>query len=401
MTIRVRCQACRTAYLVPEELTGKRVGCPKCGARQIAEPASTAGLVESKPALAAQPAKVENRKVVTPQSKPAPASESVFVPSDEKKKPRKFRPLPWIVLVAVGSLAMGLVVAWPAILNWWHPVPPDPVESMAKAFLQSLIKKDAEATQRLSTVEIPPGIRSVRSVKRDRARDTRNKGSFAPIAVFHNKLNETHTYDPESGRYVPKNLLGPAAETLDALHDAKAKAEQEGLYKKMQSGNPDDLFDAAEGLGKAMAALAEGALAPKKLIPSYKQLLEDAKPPLPPDERALVLDYDAHRATWDALLKRPFTTLKADGPYLLERAEVTASVMDSLASSGDPPTTLHLTLTRFRLEGIDTGWKVTETRRAGAIPEDTGEVSTTKGPEKTSPGEPAKAPPRVYDRPSP
>lgn len=282
MTIRVRCHACRTAYLVPEELTGKRVGCPKCGARQIAEPAPLAGQDESKPAVAAQASKVETRKVVTPPSKPAPAAESVFVPSDEKRKPRKFRPLPWIILAALGSLAMGLVVAWPAIRNWWHPVPPDPVESVAKAFLQSLIKKDAEATQRLSTVEIPPGIRSVRSVKRDRARDTRNKGSFAPITVFHNKLNETHTYNPETGRYQPKNLLGPAAETLEALHDAKAKIEQEGIAKKIEAGSPDDLFDAAEGLGKTMAALAEGVLAPKKLIPSYKQLLDDAKPPLPP-----------------------------------------------------------------------------------------------------------------------
>jgi hypothetical protein len=45
---------------------------------------------------------------------------------------------------------------------------------------------------------------------------------------------------------------------------------------------------------------------------------------------------------------------------------VTASVVDSLASAGDPPTTLRLTLTRFQLEGIDTGWRVTATRRAGA-----------------------------------
>jgi hypothetical protein len=62
-------------------------------------------------------------------------------------------------------------------------------------------------------------------------------------------------------------------------------------------------------------------------------------------------------------LKRPFRTLKSDGPFRLERAEVVARVRDPLASLGDPPTVLRLTLTRFRLEGIDTGWKVTAAKR--------------------------------------
>ena len=36
---------------------------------------------------------------------------------------------------------------------------------------------------------------------------------------------------------------------------------------------------------------------------------------------------------------------------------------DRLASSGDPPTRLGLTLIRFRLEAIDSGWKVVSIRR--------------------------------------
>jgi hypothetical protein len=405
MNIRVRCQACQTTYLVPEEHVGKRVGCPKCGARQVAiapssAPASKAAVPESrKPAP--QPAKAEIKKVVVASQAPTTTEESVFVPSGEDLKRHRFRPLAWASLALLAAAGMGVVVAWPAIRDWWNPVPPDPVESVARAFLDSLIKKDSETTKRLSTLEIPPGIRSVRSVKRDRTRDSSNKGSFAPIAAFHAKLNETHAFDRESGRYIPKNALGPAAETLDALHDAKAKAEQEGLYKKMQSGNPDDLFDAAEGLGKTFAALAEGALAPKKLIPSYKQLVEDAKPPLPDNERALVLDYDSRRDTWDALLKRPFSTLQADGPYLLERSQVSASVIDSLASSGDPPTSLHLTLTRFRLEGIDTGWKVTASRRRDAPVQPAEERETPKTSEKASPGEAVKGQPDAPPQPSP
>ena len=61
--------------------------------------------------------------------------------------------------------------------------------------------------------------------------------------------------------------------------------------------------------------------------------------------------------------KRPFHTLKADGPFIYERAEVIATATDRLASLGDPPTKLRLGLVRFRLEGIDTGWKVVSAER--------------------------------------
>jgi hypothetical protein len=270
-----------------------------------------------------------------------------------------------VVLVAAG---VGVAVAWPAIQRWLHPVPPDPVETVATAYLKALAAGDAEAAQRLGTVDLPPAIRSYRSVRHDRAADTALKGSFAPIAALHARIAETYEFDPSSGRYLPRNALGPAAETLDALHEAKAKAEKDEIYKKMQSGNPDDIFDAAEGLAKTFSNLSETVLAPKKLIPTYKQLVEDAKPPLPSSERQLALDYAERRETWDALLKRPFPTLKVDGPFVLDRAEVTASVVDALGSPGDPPKKLHLTLTRYRLELIDTGWRVTEARRDGQPP---------------------------------
>ena len=61
---------------------------------------------------------------------------------------------------------------------------------------------------------------------------------------------------------------------------------------------------------------------------------------------------------WSALLKRSFHTLKADGPFIFERAEVNATATDRLASSGDPPTRLRLRACpvparrdRYRLEG--------------------------------------------------
>ena len=192
------------------------------------------------------------------------------------------------------------------------------------------------------------------------------------------------------GRFTPKNAMGAAAETLDKLHAAKDEAEKSGLYKKMQSGDPNDIFDAAEQFGKVFTQLAEGALAPKKILPTYKMLVDDSKPPLPEDAKALALEVAAATKDWDALLKRSFHTLKADGPFIFERAEVNATATDRLASSGDPPTRLRLTLVRFRLEGIDTGWKVISIRRVlpgddttkpGAAPR------TTSQPPSPSPGE--------------
>lgn len=337
MTERIHCQTCRAAFLTPDDQPGQPVDCPKCGARQ-------------EPVTAGAPA-------ATPEA-------SLFVPSEDAR-PRLGRRLAWAAVVALTLAVVAVAVAWPALRERSRPVPPDPVTSVATAYLQALIDGDAEAAHRLGTVDLPPAIRTFRAVRHDPARDGQLKGSFAPLAAFHARNDEAYEYDTATGRYTPRNPLGPAAETLDALHEAKAKAEKDGLYKKMQSGDPNDVFDAAEGLARSISILSEGVLAPKKLIPSYRQLVDDARPPLPPSVRDLAIDYADHRESWDALLKRPFTALKVDGPFVRERAEVTASVIDALGSSGDPPTTLRLTLTRFRLEGIDTDWKVTSARREG------------------------------------
>ncbi len=156
--------------------------------------------------------------------------------------------------------------------------------------------------------------------------------------------------------------MGPAAETLDALHQAKEDAEKSGLYKKMESGNPDDLFEAAEEYGKVFDKLAKGVLAPKRILPTYQMLVESAKPPLPKEAKDLALEAAGSMPIWSALLKRSFLTLKADGPFIYERARVNAMATDRLASLGDPPSRMRLELVRFRLEGIDTGWKVVTAR---------------------------------------
>ena len=137
--------------------------------------------------------------------------------------------------------------------------------------------------------------------------------------------------------HAQERAWAPLAETLDKLHEAKDDAEKSGLYKKMQSGDPDEMFDAAEQFGKVFTQLAEGALAPKKILPTYKMLVEESKPPLPEDAKALALEVADATKDWDALLKRSFHTLKADGPFIFERAEVLATATDRLASSAIRP----------------------------------------------------------------
>jgi hypothetical protein len=295
-------------------------------------------------------------------------------------------------LIAAVLAAVAVLVFWPQVKQRSA----DPVERVAESFLQAISHGDVPAQRQLSTIDEPPSIRSFQNVKRNRSGSRTVKGSFAPLARLHWRIESEFAYDPAIGRFTPKQPLGAAAEALDLVHAAKEKAEKSGIYEKMASGDPNDIFDAAENFGKVFTQLAEGALAPKKILPTYKMLVDDAKPPIPAGEKELASAVADDPKTWDSLLKRPFHTLKPDGPYIFERAEVNAQVTDKLASLGDPPTTLRLSLIRFRLEGIDTEWRVTAARRV--LPGDEDESTSPGGPEsasssQASPASPATEPP--------
>jgi len=388
MSVRVRCNVCQTAFLTDVEPAGSTIECPKCGARhrmpQAAAPDTASG-----------------------DSTPGPSvgeASSVFVASGQSRERTSRRRRGWLLAVLAVALLAGVaaLVFWPR----FKPRATDPVERVAQDYLEALMKGDATAQHRLSTIEEPPAIRSYEKVSRDRVRDQTIKGSFASLAALHKRIETQFSYDPAIARFTPKNPLGPAGQTLDLLHEAKAKAEKPGgIYDKMASGNPNDLFDAAEGLAKMYSNLAEGVLAPKKILPTYKMLIDDAKPPVPAQEKQLAGHVADNPKTWDELLKRPFHTLKADGPFIFERATVDAKVTDKLASLGDPPTTVRLSLVRFRLEGIDTAWRVTSARRIlpGAPDEDeTPEEPPSPGfATDLSPGSPdsGTTPPRSLGNP--
>ncbi|MGC1719683.1 MAG: hypothetical protein WA746_11910, partial [Isosphaeraceae bacterium] len=82
---------------------------------------------------------------------------------------------------------------------------------------------------------------------------------------------------------------------------------------------------------------------------------------------------------------------------LFERADVDAQVTDQLASLGDPPTTLRLSLVRFRLEGIDTGWRITSARRV--LPGAGDETPSDREPESPGSAAPPGIPPTAEPSP--
>jgi len=335
--------------LAADDRLGQSVECPKCGAEQVVPATMIASPSEA----------VEGTGTVWVARDDLP---------DDDDRPRRRLLLP-IVLVLLPLVVLSLLVAWPRIRGLGRPeaprFPADPVEQVATTYLEALVAGNPPILSQLGTIADPPAIRSFQRPRRDRGGDRDVRGSFAPIAALHARIDEDYTFDPKVGKFKPRNELGPAAETLDTLHAAKAKMEREKVYEKMASADLDEVVDSVASFGKVFSDLAEGALAPAKLLPTYAQLVEQSRPPLPPEAQELALDFARNRESWDALLKRPFLTLRADGPFRLEHAEVIAPVFNALGSSGDPPTTLRLTLTRFRLEGIDTGWKVTSARREG------------------------------------
>jgi hypothetical protein len=327
------------------------------------------------------------------------AGPSVFLPSPQARSApgRRWHLYVLAILGLAACVAAGMVVAWPRL----NPRRLDPVERVAESYLKALASQDSETIKRLGTVDEPPAIRSAGTVRRDPDGSRRLKGSFATLGELHGRIESEFVYDASIQRFTPKNPMGAAADTLEMLHSAKDDAEKSGLYKKMQSGDPNDIFDAAEQLGKVYVQLAEGALAPKRIVPTYKMLVESSKPPLPDDAKAFALEVAASPKDWDALLKRSFHTLKADGPFIYERAEVTASATDRLASSGDPPTRLRLSLVRFQLEGIDTGWKVVAARRIlpGNDEKDAKPSAPTANVARTPlPGQPSRS---LHDAPGP
>ena len=268
MSLRVRCSSCRTAFLTPIDQPDATVECPKCGAHhclpQSAEP------------------------VDTPQPQ-APLRWQAHRPP-RSLWPRASRRLGHPA--AAGLLALpGLRLSyWLA----WRPWCSGRGSSRARSIRSSVsLRSTCNRSSRAmkppsagwSTIEEPPAIRSFQEIHRDRSRNRTVKGSFAPLARIHSRIESEFTYDPAIGRFTPKNPLGAAGETLDAVHAAKEKAEKSGIYEKMASGDPNDVFDAAENFGKIFTQLAEGGSLPRRSCRPTSCSSTTPSRPFPPRKR--------------------------------------------------------------------------------------------------------------------
>ncbi|MEW4567645.1 hypothetical protein AB1L88_07220 [Tautonia sp. JC769] len=365
MTIRVTCSHCQATFLASEERLGQPVTCPKCG--QSTSMPATLGEVARGPDV---------RLSEAPSSPPSVLFPSEAAGQDEAEHPkgrRRRRLIPFL-LGAVGGLLVAALVFWP-ILRRTEPGPAevadrpdaprpiDPAERTARAFLDALVEQDAETIDRLSVLKDPPAIASFEDVQRDPVEDETIRGSFAPLADLNRRVASKYTYDPAIGRFQNANPLGVAADFMDEAETLKQENEANDIYGRIAGGTADEQLDAAVEFAEQFAKLTRVTLPRQELVPTYAQIVEDSDPPLPPEAEELALAFGDETETWQDLLGRPFFTIEADGPFVLDRAEVVATIRDRLASPGDPPRLLRMSLVRFRLDAIDTGWKVVSARR--------------------------------------
>ena len=238
-----------------------------------------------------------------------------------------------------GDCGRCRVVAWPALnaggirSRPTRPRPPPP----------SICRHSSTVTSSRpspGTIDEPPAIRSFRDVRRVPDRDRKSRGRSPRSPRCTRSTRSSNTIPRAAGSSV-RDPLGPAAETLDALHDAKAKADRTRSTRRWPAATRTTSSTRPKGWGGALAKMAEGVLAPRSSCRPMSSSSTTRSRRSPRTRRALALDYAAHRETWDALLKRPFPTLKADGPFLFDRAEVVATARDRLASLGrsshEPP----------------------------------------------------------------
>ncbi|WP_169976807.1 hypothetical protein [Tautonia rosea] len=364
MKIRQSCPHCLATFLVTDERLGQLVSCPKCGLTSRMPATLGEAAQDSTTSVSREPASAS--VLITPHSMEAEEAQ----PSTTQRRKRL---IPFL-LGAVGGLLLAALIFWP-ILRTTAPDRPEPlegagpinpVERTARTFLEALVANDVETIDRLSVQNDPPLIASFEDVQRDPSEDETIRGSFAPLAQLNDRIASTYIYDPEIKRFRNANPLGVAANFMDEAERLKEENEAGDIYSRIAGGTADEQLDAAVEFAEQFVKLTQNTLPRKELVPTYSQLVEDADPPLPPDAEALALNFGEDTATWEELLGRPFFTIGADGPFILDRAQAVATIQDRLASPGAPPRRLRLELVRFRLDAIDTGWKIISARRDDA-----------------------------------
>ncbi len=172
---------------------------------------------------------------------------------------------------------------------------------------------------------------------RQRPRDQILKGSFAPLAKFHTKVDADFTYDKIGRPVHAQERAGawPARRSTSSTRRRK-RPRSRACTRRCRAAIPTRSSTSAEQLGKVFEGLSK--VLDAEADPAD---LQDAgrvgQAPAAPGRQGVGPGGCRVARAWSALLKRPFWTLKPDGPFIYEQAEVIAKVTDRLASLGDPP----------------------------------------------------------------
>ena len=285
MSLRVRCTRCRAAFLTADDQPGQTVECPKCGARHR--------LPEAAEARATTVERSGRRP--SPPSRPRRSS---FPP----RKPGPLRP------AAVGCWRSGPArwrssLAGVAALDLWPRVKPrarlDPVERVAEGYLQALIKGDLAAQQRLSTIEEPPAIRSYQGVHRDSSHNRTIKGSFAPLAPSTSGSSpNSPTIRRSPGSRRSTRWVRPPRRSTPCTRPRR-RPRNRGSTRRWPAAIPTTSSTPPRTSARSSPSSPKGLLAPKKILPTYKMLVDEAKPPIPRAEKELALAVADDPKTWD------------------------------------------------------------------------------------------------------
>jgi hypothetical protein len=361
MNIRLKC-GCGARFLVSDQMLGRAVKCPKC-AKGVRVP-ETLLVGSDKEVREVSPPRFERAEPAPqPEAGAAPATWQAHARADDGEPSAGGGWWKWLLMLIVLLVPVG-VVGTLIVLPMLRPK--DPREVIARQYLDAIRREDWVTANRLSVLTAHPRLTGIERVALTERQFPVLRGKFLGLAEFHARIDKQYRWNPDRGRFEPKDELGLGLGVLSELEKAKKKAEEQAAAaaaeSKRKNKNPEDqLLDSVLAQYGAIADLAQksgGLLSSQKLGPTYEDLLNTTDVQLSDVERQLALHYKDNAARWDQLLQRSFLTLPGNMDFEFYEVEIQATIRTEGQSFGEPGRPLTLRLVRFVLGSIDTGWRV-------------------------------------------
>lgn len=358
MDIALVCPGCDKHLKVAEEVAGKRAKCPRCGLK-IAIPA----LVHSGPTAANSDAEPEEVQVVDetqPVDSQTPADDWKPKQTVDFRKSTWRRKLVWaLVLLLPVLVVVGLVVA-PTL---W---PKDPKQIVLENYLAAVREGKFKEAEQFGVLDDnrAPIVKSLGRANFAEAEEKDTAGSFKEIAEFHQHI--AGKYKAEGEVFLANDITGKLAGTINLRDKILEEQQKAKTSPKKYRDELDAAVDFAENYAKNVNALADmfiGGPQHKSVAVTYEQLLKEWGGELNPNQRYLLDSYRQNRAQWQKLLGRDFQSIGDEGEFTLQESSWETSLWLSNQSYSEPPKKVRVTLVRFSVGLIDSGWKVWEIKR--------------------------------------